>query len=212
MSQFSERVLTGQVALYPVTVHSSPLAWAIALAQMPKLLRGTYHPFYHAAPVWVVDEPVELPYLNRMLAPGAYTVDATALGLVATRLDSQLRAGATIMIRDVPPTVRHSIKESAIAERARCWHARNIGRVMYDRRRLLRFLWRLPLDWLPLKVPKKARSVLLRTVCSSYTSLSTYKVFSYDDVPRYAAFWTTPSDLGRTRELYTVTAELRLVS
>ena len=212
MSRFNVHLRTGQIALYPVTVHSGPLAWGIALAQAPKLLFGSYHPYYHAAPVWLVEEAVELPYLGRMLPPGAYTVDATATGLRPTRLAHQLHCGTTIVIRDVPPKVRVRVAPTMLAERARCWHCRNIGRVGYDCRRLLRFLWRIPLDWLPQEVPKKARSVLLRTVCSAYTTRSTYQLFNYDDVPRYAASWTTPSDLGRTRELVTVTSELRLVT
>ena len=212
MSRFNVRVLTGQVALYPVTVHSGLLSWAIGLAQAPKLLFGSYHPYCHAAPVWVVEEPVELPYLGRTIPPGAYTVDATALGLMPTRLDSQLHQGASITIRDVPPSVRFSVPDTLIAERARCWHCRNIGRVTYDCGRLFRFLWRIPTDWLPLRMPKMARRVLLRTVCSSYTTRSTYKVFDYDDVPLYAAYWTSPSDLGATRDLHTVTHELRLIT
>ena len=116
---FNTWVRTGQVALYPVTVHSGPLAWGIGLAQVPKLLFGSYHPYCHAAPVWVVDEPTELPHLGRMIAPGAYTVDATATGLVPHRLDNQLRAGHCITLRDVPPTVRFSIAPYLLAERAR---------------------------------------------------------------------------------------------
>jgi len=210
--------LTGMVALTvprpPRRVREVPgalLSFGLTLGQAPRMLwEGKFSGYAHAAPVWVVWERTELPHLGRDLLPGTYTVDACAGGLEPTLLTDQVRAGYCVTLRDVPAAVRAA--SEGIEERAAEWHAANIGRVTYATRRLLRLLYRIPLSWCPMEEAVRPAWKLLATICSSYTSRSTWEVFGgYDDVPRYAARWTCPSDLGVTGELETVTHEVRVV-
>ena len=189
------------VALFRPT---SLRGYAIALAQWHW---PCWYPLCHAAPVWVIDEPVWLEHADRKLLPGAYTVDATGGGLVPHQVQAHVASGASIIVRDVPPQVRRSVTPHILAERAEHWFQTNIGRVRYDKLRLFRFLYRCPLGWRP--NGETGSAVLRSTVCSSWTSRTTWELFDHDDVPAYRRYWTTPSDLAATRELVTLTFELR---
>ena len=201
---FNVQLLTGQVLLFrPRTL----LGHAISILQWQW---PSWRPLSHAAPVWVITEPTRLAGIQRTIEPGTYCVDAVGGGLRVNSVAAHLLAGASIIVRDVPPSVRDGIEPAIIAERARLWHHENVGYVSYAKFRLLAFLVRCPLGWRPRD--EKGSRVLRSTVCSSYTSRSTYEVFNHDDVPGYRRRWTTPSDLAATRELVTKTRELRRVA
>lgn len=212
MTLFNIPLKTGMIALSPYSLESGWLGLGITIAQLPRMLwnRGA-SPLVHAAPVWVVYEHTSLPGTGELLCPEAYTVDAVGGGLVATRIDAQLLAKRTLVIRDVPEEVRANAPSGqlGIEKRMSEWHIHNIGRLRYDVRRLFGFLFRIPFNWTPCR--EKPGRVLKSTVCSAYTAISARHAFAFDVVPEYADFWTSPSDLGRSQELVTLTHELKLV-
>lgn len=204
MVQYDVRLQTGQTALHRPR---SLVGHAVALLQWQW---PCWYPLSHAAPVWVLDEPVWLPHAGKAIGPGAYTVDAVGGGLVAQQVQAWVRSGASIIIRDVPPKVRAKVTPHILAERAEVWFQDNIGRVKYDHLRLLRFLWRCPTGWRP--NGETGSKALSSTVCSAWSSRTTFELFDFDDVPDYRRYWTTPSDLAATRELVTLSWELRFVA
>ena len=186
---------------------SSLLGRLIVAAECLNLPWGEVRTFSHAAPLLRLEHPLELPHVPAVVEPGLYTVDAVSSGLVLTSLAAQVIAGAEMQVRRIPDEVRALVGNEVIDDRACAWVADNVGRVSYDHVRLAWFLFRMPFNWFPTRVVKRAKRALLTTVCSSWTSATLRDVTAgvvdpatgepYDPVAWRNDRWTSPSDLGR---------------
>ena len=195
---------TGAVAL------GRPQSFIGLLIAMAQFRIRSWRPFSHAAPVVVgnlremLDDPQ---YPDDVLE---YTIDAAPPKVTATRIDIQLLAGASLMIRDVPTQVRAHVPPDLLQARTRDWLRQTVGFTGYDTLRLFQLLVRCPFDWRPTRVIEDTRRRLVKTICSSYTTRTLEELFCYDAVPERAHLWTVPSDIAGTRGLVTLTRELRL--